>query len=510
MVFTHVLEVLHCIANMPGRCEIQNATTIMAWLSLVFCGGMIIEILEFKANIPPRGFVLSIVVVPCIFASIWAASTTANQAARSIELFVASAASGAALLMMHVLKDASLRTSILVVSVIAIVAGLSNGNCLDQYIFVAKSCMASATAFHINASVAGCPRRMSGEAIAISIIAALYGVDGTRQRDPPAAFVWHGMLVVFIVLFSLASCRGLRQVPSQKNQDLVFFKGPTVIAFSTITALLGTWLGFRRRIGLDPLLWLRALVMTRDRLTIVATWAAILAVWVPAIALFRAAGIDRVSCRKLFHFVAIALFAFPANTDPELLSVAYGIVLGLFIWLEVFRVVAADDWLLSRMLTRFYAPFLAAQERTLAVAHIYLLFGCAATHWLSSLSDSDPLLRVSGVAVLGAGDAAAALVGRAFGSIHWPASRRTVEGSLAFAFATSIALRCLVATHQEINATPVRRGMWFPAAAVKLSLFEASISQTDNLFLPLLSFTMLQTKMVAADPTCLGISLTCE
>lgn len=51
------------------------------------------------------------------------------------------------------------------------------------------------------------------------------------------------------------------------------------------------------------------------------------------------------------------------------------------------------------------------------------------------LISSNVSASLSGILSLGFGDAAASLVGKRFGRCHWPGTKKTVEGTLAFIIA---------------------------------------------------------------------------
>mmetsp|Transcript_16701 Transcript_16701/g.54372 ORF Transcript_16701/g.54372 Transcript_16701/m.54372 type:complete len:537 (+) Transcript_16701:110-1720(+) len=347
------------------------------------------------------------------------------------------------------------------------------------------------------------PRR-AGEALGVaSILAVLadatFFLPSPLSDAPAVGVVWIGLLAVVATVF-LASARsghsGGGGGDNNKREE-----GRLFLFLATLGCGLVGWVACRLVVGVDPFAWLLRDLLGRRRKRVLAAWFASLAAGLPLVLLARPA-VGRVAARKLFHVLAVCLFAPVALEDPTLLQVAYGVALGLLVWLEAARNVAGKTSLVRRTLTDFYAPFLDDHEKEgVALAHIYLLFGCAAPHWLASLlanfqkdgwtdgggllKNNPPqvrVLRLAGVAVLGLGDASAAVVGQAIGTRHWPRSRRTLEGSLAFFLA--------VALPPGLCAPSGTYWASLAASAGLLACFEATTSQNDNLFLPLFAFAL--------------------
>lgn len=455
------LHVWDVVGQLGTSCHV-GGQLVGSWLVGLLAAGIAVE---QRHN--ARGLAMGAVAAPCVSASLWLGARTAAEARRSLELLAASAACG----LSSLVENAGLpaKTS----GVLGAAAGslswwLGCGADADVMATVLACCAVRACAAIATATATkGQPRRR-GEAATVSTLIAVYVVVGARRAQrPEAVLVWHGATAVAFVAAGVAA------------------KGGRALVGATCVAGLASWAGFRWRLGEDPIAWLARFVARPGRPVAVASWAVALAASLPLIARCRRRGLPRLAARKLFHFLAVGLFLPVARADAELLGVAYGVALALFVWLEVLRF-AAQGWALSRALERFYAPFLDADEGTgVALSHIYLILGCATTHWLAALQgDDDPRLRLAGLAVLGIGDAAAAIVGSAVGTVHWPRSNRTLEGSLAFCVATALALRFFV----DKSDAP----SFYPRTATQLALLEAASSQIDNLFLPLFAFATLQ------------------
>ncbi|ETN38183.1 uncharacterized protein HMPREF1541_06214 [Cyphellophora europaea CBS 101466] len=159
--------------------------------------------------------------------------------------------------------------------------------------------------------------------------------------------------------------------------------------------------------------------------------------------------------RKVFHGVMVVMLLPTIFVDPCYLALALGLILALFLLLDLFR--AAQLPPVSRPLTNFLAPYVDGRDHRgpVIVSHIFLLIGCAIPLWLSLAdiprSGDDPwrgwdvqrreLSMISGVVCVGMGDAAASLIGRRFGRTKWYwGGGKSLEGSVAFAAAVTIGL----------------------------------------------------------------------
>ncbi|KAJ6136554.1 hypothetical protein N7512_001714 [Penicillium capsulatum] len=159
--------------------------------------------------------------------------------------------------------------------------------------------------------------------------------------------------------------------------------------------------------------------------------------------------------RKVFHGMMVLMFLPTVFVDPTFCSLALGLVLAIFLLLDLFR--ASQLPPISRPLTYFLAPYVDGRDHRgpVIISHIFLLIGCSIPLWLS-LSDlpridtgpwagwdvpTRDVSMVSGVICVGMGDAAASLVGRRYGRLKWFwGGGKSLEGSVAFAAAVSCGL----------------------------------------------------------------------
>jgi dolichol kinase len=192
------------------------------------------------------------------------------------------------------------------------------------------------------------------------------------------------------------------------------------------------------------------------RLLIVAYWAAVLCVGL--IAVLRLTPFIEVDTRrKVFHAVMVTMLLPSIFVDPCFCSLALGIVLAIFLILEIIR--AGQVPPLGIAIGRFVAPYVDGRDLRgpMVVSHVFLLIGCAIPLWLSlagigrTTSGKWPgwetenqvreVAMVAGVICVGMGDAAASLIGRRFGRCKWPwIGGKSLEGSAAFAVAVTIGL----------------------------------------------------------------------
>lgn len=159
--------------------------------------------------------------------------------------------------------------------------------------------------------------------------------------------------------------------------------------------------------------------------------------------------------RKVFHGMMVVMFLPTVFVDPTFCALALGLVLSVFLLLDLFR--ASQLPPISRPLTYFLAPYVDGRDHRgpVIISHIFLLIGCSIPLWLS-LSDlprdstgpwsgwdvpTRDVSMVSGVICVGMGDAAASLIGRRYGRLKWFwGGGKSLEGSVAFAAAVSCGL----------------------------------------------------------------------
>lgn len=192
------------------------------------------------------------------------------------------------------------------------------------------------------------------------------------------------------------------------------------------------------------------------RLLIVAYWLTVLCVGL--VAVIRLSPFIEVDTRrKVFHAVMVTMLLPSIFVDPCFCSLALGIVLAIFLILEIIR--AGQVPPLGIAIGRFVAPYVDGRDLRgpMVVSHVFLLIGCAIPLWLSlagidrtklgrwpgweTENETREVAMVAGVICVGMGDAAASLIGRRFGRCKWPwIGGKSLEGSGAFAVAVTLGL----------------------------------------------------------------------
>lgn len=181
--------------------------------------------------------------------------------------------------------------------------------------------------------------------------------------------------------------------------------------------------------------------------------------------------------RKFFHALAVFLFVPGLAWDPAFMHLAFSVAMSLFILLEYLRYCAVFPF--GASLHVFLSQFLDSKDSGLVIlSHVYLLIGCAAAVWCEAQSR---LVMQLGVLVLGVGDACASIIGRQYGRIHWPHSKKTVEGTMGF-IASTVACAYGMRLLRLVEAFSVRQ---FTLVVSLLAVAEGLSEQNDNLVLPL-------------------------
>ncbi|CCG83481.1 Dolichol kinase [Taphrina deformans PYCC 5710] len=209
----------------------------------------------------------------------------------------------------------------------------------------------------------------------------------------------------------------------------------------------------------------------------------------------RARALDR--RRKFFHGLIVVLFLPTMNIEPELTYLALSLAFTAFIFEEVIRVTVLPPF--GPIIHKFLSGFTDDRDTVghLVVSHLFLLLGVAGPVWLTLTARQHPsvtsggsqnIAMLAGVLTLGAGDAAASIVGKKFGRHKWPGLKKSGEGTAAFI----AAMMCGGYVAQLLNA----RGEDMPwqsfcAAVVLTGLLEAVSTQNDNLIIPVYMWSMV-------------------
>ncbi|KAL0080425.1 hypothetical protein F4703DRAFT_1931390 [Phycomyces blakesleeanus] len=268
--------------------------------------------------------------------------------------------------------------------------------------------------------------------------------------------------------------------------------------------------------GNNPIVWtLEFVLMSPSRLFLSLYWAfsvaATVVVWVLVLdftpepsqkSFFKSVGEERILTstlnkkRKLFHALAVVMFIPGVLFEPLFLKLAFAVALALFIYLEYLRYFAV--WPYGKSLHMFLTEFIDNRDLgPVILSHIYLLIGCASTVWLES---SHILASVSGILSLGVGDAAASLVGKSLGRLHWAGTKKTVEGTIAYITAVLISSYVVIQTAKILGVEGASQLIWgkkewvsYTIMVTMTGLLEAFSTQNDNIIIPLYMFALLDT-----------------
>nr|CAD7258059.1 unnamed protein product [Timema shepardi] len=225
----------------------------------------------------------------------------------------------------------------------------------------------------------------------------------------------------------------------------------------------------------SPLLWILNLLMEDlNTIVLVVYWIVCSVVAILAVTTQVKVG-EHASTRvrKYFHLLALAVFIPGILLRFCLLYLASGVVLALFVILEIMRVLHMPP--LGSVLNEGFTAFVDEKDcGTLALTPLYLLVGCSLPLWLHPLGQRGPTLHLlSGLLAVGVGDTAASVVGSRYGHYNWPGQ-----------WAPCSARNCFMENSlgSFLKAT---------IAIVGTSLVEAKTDQVDNLALPLITYILL-------------------
>ncbi|KAL6258966.1 hypothetical protein P5V15_008890 [Pogonomyrmex californicus] len=192
------------------------------------------------------------------------------------------------------------------------------------------------------------------------------------------------------------------------------------------------------------------------------------------------------STRKNFHILATFVYIPGIIYDPSLLYLASGVMLVLFIALEVIRFFKIPP--LGEILQQGFLAFADGKtDFLLSLTPIYLLCGLSFPLWMPT-NNLPLLILLSGVLTVGIGDAAASFVGSKWGLHKWVDTKKTVEGTIACVLCQICVILMLTYCGFMDSYQLLMRSI---LAVVLISLIEARTNQVDNLALPLLMYVFL-------------------
>ncbi|OQR93671.1 dolichol kinase [Achlya hypogyna] len=320
----------------------------------------------------------------------------------------------------------------------------------------------------------------------IVVDATLYTLQtmGWTSGDIPA----HDDTTVLIQLVLISGvamailCTPLFQrygTPSPKKLQAPLPLEPTAVFVGLVACVGGIFVVWSSVLLGTPLWWwLLAAITTPSALKVIVTWLLLLIVVVPLCPwIAHTLGLRQIVARKLYHFLAVALFLPASFLNMDLLRLSYAIAIGLFLVVECIRALAVPP--LGTPIAKFVTAYLDHRDDgRVILSHTYLLLGCALPAWLGAPS---VLLANAGVLALGIGDAMGAVVGSTIGR-RKVCGKKTLEGSLAV-FVSMVGFAwTAVQSHDDIATPGFLAFLWSTWLTTAL---EAVTCQIDNLVLPL-------------------------
>lgn len=318
---------------------------------------------------------------------------------------------------------------------------------------------------------------MSGCSLACRIA---YKSGCILQCTSSAGFLQAGLFSLAVFVAAVTKIHALRRPPW-------FYVGLFLSAFTLVYPLC--WI----MVNAEPVAWLLYHCFNNyKRFCLMCSWmflstmAGLFAYWYSSVYSDSSTVV-----RKVFHGAIVSVFLPGVVFDPDLMYLACGAILGVFVLLELFRTLSIPP--IGQNVEDAFAMFLDEKDAgAFVLTPVYLFVGCAASVLLFPGQFAEPrsvLILLSGTVALGIGDTAASVVGSKLGKHHWPGTQKTVEGTLAAVIAQFVLYLPLV-----FSAAPAVWHLNTAALVVVLCLgscLEAFTTQVDNLALPFYVYPMM-------------------
>nr|XP_033322583.1 dolichol kinase [Megalopta genalis] len=191
------------------------------------------------------------------------------------------------------------------------------------------------------------------------------------------------------------------------------------------------------------------------------------------------------SIRKIFHILAVLVYIPGLIYEQTLLYFASGVIMGLFIFLELTRYLRISP--LGEILEQGFSVYADEKDNLISLTALYLHSGLSFPLWMPS--NNVPLVALfSGSLSVGVGDTAASIVGSKWGSHKWRRSDKSIEGTLACIFSQVILIFILRFMGYLDSYWLLLKVL---SISIAVSFVEARTNQVDNLALPLLMYVCL-------------------
>ncbi|KAK9300168.1 hypothetical protein QLX08_007083 [Tetragonisca angustula] len=237
----------------------------------------------------------------------------------------------------------------------------------------------------------------------------------------------------------------------------------------------------------NPLIWMFYFVCNKtNKIILIGYWSLCLLLGVLVVIYQILLNIQATtSTRKIFHLLAVLVYIPGLIYEHVLLYLASGIIMGLFIFLELMRYLQISPF--GEALQQGFSVFADEKDNLISLTPLYLFCGLSFPLWMPTNNLSLPVL-LSGILTVGVGDTVASFVGSRWGYHKWANSNKSVEGTIA-CILSQIGLICILAFMGYID-----NGWLFLQSllsSIALSFIEAQTNQVDNLALPLLMYVCL-------------------
>lgn len=195
--------------------------------------------------------------------------------------------------------------------------------------------------------------------------------------------------------------------------------------------------------------------------------------------------------RKVFHGVVVLAFLPGVVLDPDLMYLACGSVLGVFVMLETVRTLRIPPF--GQRIHEAFSMFLDEKDcGAFVLTPVYLFVGCGTPLLLFPGRfgfGEITMMLVSGTVSLGIGDTVASVVGSKIGRHKWPGTVKSIEGTVAsIAAQFAVYLLLLWAFQSPILRTETA----FLLTVLCLNAYlEALTTQVDNLALPVFVYPVM-------------------
>lgn len=319
-------------------------------------------------------------------------------------------------------------------------------------------------------------------ALSAIISRALYGDESSLHTSASAGFLQAGLasLSVFIL--------AVQQFPWVQ----------TAFGFYAAIVICGTSLVYplcMMMVNHEPVSWLLMHCFdTPTRLYLMMSWLALTVAAVAFVSCYtRYCTTSSTVIRKVFHVVVVLVFIPGVILDPDLMYLASGSTLGMFVLLESIRTLRIPPF--GSRIHDAFTMFLDEKDcGVFVLTPVYLFIGCATPLLLFSgklQSKEVAMILTSGTISLGIGDTIASVVGSKIGKHKWPGSKKSLEGTAASVVAQFVAYLFLLWVFQ-VSVLKIGTLLLFSVLCLSAYL-EALTKQVDNLALPVFVYPLMIT-----------------